>query len=109
MTALAAQPYAGEAALLMVVIWAVAASLVPFLRLRWRATAFWAVVALGVPALGWMTFVWGPGPGVLALVLGLSILVWQPLDALRRRREATARAHSVARPMAGTAPPTAAE
>ncbi|MDN3712232.1 DUF2484 family protein [Paracoccus cavernae] len=40
MTALAAQPYAGEAALLMVVIWAVAASLVPFLRLRWRATAF---------------------------------------------------------------------
>ncbi|MDN3712231.1 DUF2484 family protein [Paracoccus cavernae] len=48
-----------------------------------------------------MTFVWGPGPGVLAFALGLSVLVWQPLDAWRRRREAYARAHSV--------PPTAAE
>ncbi|MFD2844720.1 hypothetical protein [Paracoccus cavernae] len=43
----------------------------------------------------------GAGAGVLAFALGLSVLVWQPLDAWRRRREAYARAHSV--------PPTAAE
>ena len=75
----------------MVLIWGVAACLVPFLRLRWRATALAAVVALGVPALGWMTFVCGPGAGVLALSLGLGVLIWQPLAALKRRRAAQQR------------------
>ncbi|AGT07792.1 DUF2484 family protein [Paracoccus aminophilus] len=84
MTGLAAQAYAAEAAWLMAVLWAIAASLVPFLRLHWRLTAFWVVVGFGVPALGWLTFVCGPGAGGLVFLLGLGVLVWQPFARWRR-------------------------
>nr|WP_240547636.1 DUF2484 family protein [Paracoccus sp. J56] len=62
------------------------ACLLPFVRLRWRYSAFWTLVLCGVPVLGWLTYLCGPGFGVLFFALGLSLLVWPPFDPRRRRR-----------------------
>ena len=86
MSELAGQPLAGAAAILMAVLWGCAASVVPFLRYRWRATVFWSVVITGVPVLGWLTFVWGPMIGIVALALGILTLTYSPLLWLRRHK-----------------------
>ncbi len=67
-------------------LWIAAACLLPFVRLRWRYGALWVLVISGVPVLGWLTYLCGPICGVLFLLLGLSLLVWPPAEALRRRR-----------------------
>lgn len=58
----------------------------------WRVRLFWAAVMLGVPGVGLLTYCWGPGPGMLAFLLGLLVLIRLP-DAVggRRRRGGTAR------------------
>ena len=48
----------------------------------------WVLIISGVPVLGWLTYLYGPACGVLFLLLGLSLLVWPPVEALRRRRDA---------------------
>ena len=72
-------------AALLAVMWGVTACMLPFVRLRWQYAALWALVLCGVPVLGWLTYLCGPGFGVLFLALGLSLLVWPPFDARRRR------------------------
>lgn len=67
------------------VLWGVAACLLPFVRLRWRHAMLWVLVMCGVPVLGWLTYLCGPGFGVLFLSLGLSLLVWPPFETRRRR------------------------
>lgn len=67
------------------VLWGVLACLLPFVRLRWRHAALWSLVLCGVPVLGWLTYLCGPGFGVLFLSLGLSLLVWPPFETRRRR------------------------
>ncbi len=67
------------------VLWGVLACLLPFVRLRWRHAALWTLVLCGVPVLGWLTYLCGPGFGVLFLSLGLSLLVWPPFETRRRR------------------------
>ncbi len=62
------------------------ACLLPFVRLRWRHSMLWTLVFFGVPVLGWLTYLCGPGFGVLFLALGLSLLVWPPFETRRRRR-----------------------
>ncbi len=91
MTALAVKPFATEAALLMVLLWAIAASLVPYLRLRWRARAFWALVAIGVPVLGWLTFVTGPLIGLAGFAIGIATLFFR--SPLTRPRSHGAKPH----------------
>ena len=83
MIALASHP---AVAVLCALLWGVAACLLPFVRRRWRHGALWLLVLCGVPALGWLTYLCGPGFGVLFLSLGLSLLVWPPFDPRRRRR-----------------------
>lgn len=83
MIVLASHP---AAAALFGLLWAVMACLLPLVRLRWRHTALWLLVLAGVPLLGWLTYLCGPGFGVLFLALGLSVLVWPPLALLRRDR-----------------------
>ncbi|GLK63821.1 DUF2484 family protein [Paracoccus kondratievae] len=83
MIALASHP---ATAALAAVLWGVMACLLPFVRLRWRYSAFWTLVLCGVPVLGWLTYLCGPGFGVLFFALGLSLLVWPPFDPRRRRR-----------------------
>lgn len=76
------------AAALCAVLWAVMACLVPLVRMARRHSAIWALIFCGVPLLGWLTYLCGPGFGVLFLAVGMSLLVWPPLDAMRRRRGA---------------------
>ena len=73
-------------------LWVAAACLLPFIRLRWRHTALWGLVFSGVPVLGWLTYLGGPACAVLFLLLGLSLLVWPPVEALRRRRHSAVNA-----------------
>ncbi|WP_347267231.1 DUF2484 family protein [Paracoccus sp. (in: a-proteobacteria)] len=75
-------------AALMGALWAVLACLLPLVRRRWRHAALWLVVLAGVPLLGWLTYLCGPGLGVLFLALGLSVLVWPPAGLLRRLKPA---------------------
>ena len=58
--------------------WLLLACLLPFFRPHHRARAFWALVAVGVPVLGWLTLNWGPMLGVAGFALGLAILFWPP-------------------------------
>ncbi|WP_343039849.1 DUF2484 family protein [Paracoccus limosus] len=74
------------AAALAALSWAVLACLLPMVRARWYYPAIWALIVVGVPVLGWLTYLCGPGFGVLFLALGLSLLVWPPVEAMRRRR-----------------------
>lgn len=87
MTNLAAQAYAAGAAFLMAALWGCAASLVPFIRVRWRQLGFWIAVFSGVPVLGWLTYVCGPGAGVVGFALGILTLKRSPLLIIRRWRK----------------------
>lgn len=54
--------------------WLCLALTLPAVPLRWRAQCFWAAVAVAVPLLGWLTWAWGPGPGVGGFLVGLLAL-----------------------------------
>ena len=64
-------------------LWLLAACLLPCLPDRIRSYASVTLIALGVPSLGWLTLLWGPGIGVASLALGLLALIVRPLG--RRR------------------------
>lgn len=68
--------------------WLVLACLLPNLRAHHRPRAQWALVASGVPMLGWLTLNWGPMAGSAGFALGLAALLWPP----RRQR----RGHDIA-------------
>lgn len=60
------------------VLWvalAAAMGLVPPAR---RGRLLGAAVMLGVPEVGLLTYCWGPGPGMLAFLLGLLALIRLP-------------------------------
>ncbi|WP_240643568.1 DUF2484 family protein [Paracoccus siganidrum] len=73
--------------LLVASAWLVAACLIPFLRAKHRPAAFWGLVLVGVPVLGWLTLHWGPVMGFGAFAMGLWVLLRSPLQTVRRRRE----------------------
>ncbi|MBM3606050.1 MAG: DUF2484 family protein [Alphaproteobacteria bacterium] len=54
--------------------WLCLALLVPLMAARWRPFATGALVVAGVPAVGWLTLLWGPGIGVLGFALGVLAL-----------------------------------
>lgn len=57
--------------------WLVVANLLAMLPSRdhhWRAA--YVLIALGVPLLGWVTWVAGPLAGLLLLAAGASVLRW---------------------------------
>ena len=62
-------------------LWAALACLLPFLRAERHHIGFWTLVFVGVPVLGWLTYLWGPAFGVLFLGVGLLLLVWPPFSA----------------------------
>lgn len=84
LAALAGHP---GAAALAALAWAALACLLPMVRPKWQHSAIWSLIVTGVPVLGWLTYLCGPGFGVLFLALGLSLLVWPPIDWMRRRRQ----------------------
>jgi hypothetical protein len=63
--------------LVSALVWLVAANLIAMLPSRdhhWRAA--YGLIAVGIPALGWVTATHGPMAGVVFLVAGMSVLRW---------------------------------
>lgn len=63
--------------LVLACLWAIAANLVAMLPSRdhhWRAAC--ALIATGVPLVGWVTWANGPWIGMLVLAAGVSVLRW---------------------------------
>lgn len=57
-------------------LWALIATAVALgpRRFHWRAA--WALIAMGVPVVGWVTYQNGPIVGLLVLAGGMSVLRW---------------------------------
>lgn len=62
-------------------LWALAATAVALGPRRFHWPAAWALIAAGVPIVGWVTYQNGPILGLLVLAGGLSVLRW-PLKYL---------------------------
>lgn len=63
--------------LALCLIWLIAANVIAMFPSRdyhWRAA--YVLIALGVPLLGWVTYVHGPIVGMVVLAAGASILRW---------------------------------
>ncbi|MFZ5752042.1 MAG: DUF2484 family protein [Pseudomonadota bacterium] len=72
-------------------LWFVAANVIAMLPSRdrhWRAA--YALIAVGIPILGWVTYAAGPFWGLLVFAGGTSVLRWPLIHlwrALRRSRK----------------------
>ena len=71
-------------ALAVVMGWLLLARLARTLRPRQRQRALWALIATGVPILGWLTYTSGPLAGIGYLTLGVLVLVRLPLRTRSR-------------------------
>jgi hypothetical protein len=67
--------------LILACIWALLACLVAMgpQRLHWPAA--WALIATGIPLLGWVTWQSGPFWGIVVLIAGASVLRWPLMRA----------------------------
>jgi hypothetical protein len=73
--------------LILACLWALTASLLAMLpsrRNHWPAA--YALIAVGIPLLGYVTYENGPMAGLLCLAAGASILRWPLIHALRGMR-----------------------
>ncbi len=57
-------------------LWAILSSAVALTPNRWHWPAAYALIAVGIPILGFVTLQNGPVLGLLALAGGISILRW---------------------------------
>ena len=76
--------------LVLACIWAIAANLLAMIPSRdnhWRRA--YALIAVGIPILGYVTWQNGPWVGLLVLVAGMSLLRW-PVIYLGRWARGTA-------------------
>jgi hypothetical protein len=70
--------------LVLALVWLIVANVIAMLPSRdhhWRAA--YVLIAVGIPILGWVTYVNGPLWGLLLLAAGASVLRW-PLIYLWR-------------------------
>ncbi len=65
-----------SSALIAACIWALTASLIAVGPRRYHWPAAWALIATGVPIVGWVTYSDGPFIGLLVLLGGVSVLRW---------------------------------
>jgi len=73
-----------SASLIAACLWAIAANvlaMLPSRRSHWPQA--FALIAAGIPILGWVTWQNGPLAGLIVLVAGMSVLRW-PLIYLGR-------------------------
>lgn len=81
-------------ALAIALIWLAAALCLGYVPLSYRARAGWVIALPGVPVLGWLTYLCGPGVGVIAFAIGLLALRWSPvLIGPRTVQDGGAKAH----------------
>ena len=65
------------AALTAALVWLIAANVTGFFPSRdqhWRAA--YLLIAVGIPILGWVTWVNGPIVGLIIFAMGVSVLRW---------------------------------
>ncbi|MDQ1899923.1 DUF2484 family protein [Paracoccus sp. WLY502] len=58
--------------------WVALATIQRRLQARHRNRAFWALILIGIPVLGWLTLNGGPMAGVAGLALGIAVLLRAP-------------------------------
>jgi hypothetical protein len=76
------------APLTLALVWLVAANVIAMLPSRdhhWRAA--YALIAIGIPLVGWVTWTGGPVLGLLLLAAGASVLRWPLIYLLRWLRD----------------------
>lgn len=71
-------------------LWVVVATLIALAPRRIHWPCAYALAAVGIPLLGWMTFENGPVWGLIGLGAGASILRWPLVSLLRRMAGRTA-------------------
>lgn len=70
--------------LMLAFLWLILANVIAMLPSRdhhWRAA--YVLIALGIPLLGWVTYVDGPLWGLLLLAAGASVLRWPVIYLFR--------------------------
>ena len=76
--------------LILACVWAVAACLAGLAPQRVHWPAAWALIATGIPLLGWVTLQAGPFWGLLVFIGGASILRWPLIRAWQATQRAVA-------------------
>jgi hypothetical protein len=66
-------------AITLALVWAVVGSACGFLPRRLHWPVAWALIATGIPILGYLTLKVGPLAGLIGLAAGASILRWPAL------------------------------
>lgn len=64
-------------------LWAVVATVIAMLPNRIHWPAAYALIALGIPLVGWVTYQNGPFVGLLVLAGGVSVLRWPVIFLFR--------------------------
>ncbi|WP_234853596.1 DUF2484 family protein [Paracoccus everestensis] len=65
--------------------WIVLAAIQRRLQARHRNRAFWALILIGIPVLGWLTLNGGPMVGVAGLAMGIVVLLRAPRRRVSKR------------------------
>lgn len=69
--------------LVLASVWAIAACIAAMTPQRFHWPAAWALIATGIPILGFVTLQAGPVWGLLCMAAGASVLRWPLLHAGR--------------------------
>lgn len=69
--------------LVLACLWAVVASVIAMLPTRIHWPAAYALIAVGIPILGYVTYQNGPILGFIVLAAGVSVLRWPVLFLFR--------------------------
>jgi 4-amino-4-deoxy-L-arabinose transferase-like glycosyltransferase len=67
-------------------VWALLACLAAMAPQRYHWPAAWALIATGIPILGYVTLVLGPVWGLIVMAAGASVLRWPLIRAAERMR-----------------------
>lgn len=76
--------------LILCCIWALVACVVGMAPPKFHWPAAWALIAAGIPLLGWVTVQTGPFWGLIFLIAGASVLRWPLIRAGQSMRRAVA-------------------
>lgn len=61
--------------LLAAVLWGVLTAAFGLTPPTLRERSLWVAIPAGVPLVGWITYEWGPGPGVACFLFGIILVI----------------------------------